>query len=124
MGFVTIRTSFTSRGFMALSPWNEASFSVSALQSYLGSNPISSLEIVSALNSFNLGNRMLQYHYPTRAEKYNPKLYFGTIQTTAEYWNYDLQKDQKNSLGELPDTCQKSGSYMFTSLPVCFSSIK
>jgi len=96
------RSSLTSQGYLAISPWNDASLIYATSQINLGNNPISSLEIVSALNSFNLACWQYHLNYTCCYQKYNPKVYFGTIQTSAIGWQFD------NNLGLKTD--QKSGS--------------
>ncbi len=63
MGKVTNRTSQTSQGFLAISPWdgNKNSYAYSAIN--LGSNFISKLEIVSSLNCLNIGRDNYHYKY-------------------------------------------------------------
>jgi len=112
MGKVTVRTSFTSRSFVGLSPYNDDKYIYSLLMINLGNNPLSKIEIVSALNSFNLGREFYTFYYANRASKYNPKLYLGTIQTASVNWNADIQylgqtDPQNPSLG----AAQKSGSW-------------
>ncbi|HBD06488.1 MAG TPA: hypothetical protein DCY93_03655, partial [Firmicutes bacterium] len=107
MGTVNLRNEQTSRGWVSFSPWNEAKYNGSILQLTLGNNFISSLEIVSALNSLNLAHCQYHYNLISCTKKFNPKLYLGTIQTASTNWNYDIQ----NGLPELPDTSQKSGSW-------------
>ncbi len=111
MGLNTSRTNQTSRGIFIFSPWIDSTKKYSYAQLLIGSNPIGSLEIVSALNSFNLGSHQYHYNIYNCVVKYNPKVYLGTIQTASTNWNADLQKDQKNSLGNLPGEAQKSGSW-------------
>ncbi len=83
-------------------PWNKEVEKYTTGQINLGSNPISKLEIVSSLNSFNLGRMMYHYNYTVCTQKYNLKVYFGTIQSVNESWNWD------NNMGLSAD--QKSGS--------------
>ena len=87
-----LRYAFTSRGWVALSPWNDATYTYSILQLYLGYNPISKLEVVSLLNIPSQAHEMYAYNTVNRTAKYNPKVYLGTSQTIAIQWNYDYQK--------------------------------
>ncbi len=98
-----VRRGYAARGFCAFSPWNDTSKVYSALQLYLGTNPISLLEVVSSLNSFNIADGMYHYDKGNRTAKYNPKVYLGTVQTTSTVWNSDRQ----NPLGDP----EKSGSW-------------
>jgi len=107
---VEARTSLTSRGFCGISPWNYSSGTYSVAMINIGNNFISSLEIVSALNSFNLGRSQYHFNYNECIKKYSPKVYLGTIQTASTNWLYDVQKDQTNELGRIPNGVQKSGS--------------
>ena len=84
-----LRYDFTSRAFHALSPWNAATFAYSILQLYKGYNPISNLEVVSSLNILSQSTNMYHYYYGYCLQKYAPKLYLGTLQTTAQAWLYD-----------------------------------
>ncbi len=112
MGKVNIRTSYTSRGFVGLSSYNDVNFTYSVLMINLGSNPLSKIEIVSSLNSFNLERELYTYYYANRTKKYNPKVYLGAIHTAAKNWISDIQNGQKNGLPNLAaGTQQKSGSW-------------
>ncbi len=106
MGSVTIRTGITSRGMSALSPWIGSSLTYSVMLLLQGTNPISLLEIVSALNFFNLTEDTLQYNAGNRLNKYNLKVFFGTIQSVGKDWNYDNDTARQN----LAQGGQKSGS--------------
>ena len=86
-----LRYGFTSRGFAFLQSWNDASYTYSILQLNLGSNPISKLEVASALNTLNLGRAMFYYGYDINTKKYNPRVYLGTPTTSAYSWNFDQQ---------------------------------
>ncbi len=90
-GGAPLRYAFTSRGWVALSPWNDATFAYSILQIALGTNPISYLEVVSGLNAINLGTYTYHYNSNNRTQKYNPKVYIGTAQTLGIDWNFDQQ---------------------------------
>jgi len=90
-------------GRVAFCPWNDVLYNCSILQLNLGSNPISSLEVVSSLNSFNLTYGMYYYSYDSRTKKYNPKVYLGAVQTTSGAWNLDRQNAQ--------NWVEKSGSW-------------
>lgn len=77
------------------------------MQLYLGSNPLSKIEIVFQLNLLSHAIEMYSYS-DTRPSKYNPKIYFGsTLQTISTLWigdknyrssttpNHDEVKTQK-----------------------------
>ncbi len=106
-----VRSSQTSQGLFALSPWygDGDSHIFSALN--LGNNFISSLEIVSALNTLNLGRDNYNYNFNTCLQKYNPKVYFGAFHTVPKDWNYDKQTGQTNGLQNLVPDAEKSGSW-------------
>ncbi len=112
MASVNIRTSQTSRGMFTVSPWlgDNSIYDFSALN--LGNNFISSLEIVSALNAFNISRYQYHFNYYNCPQKYNPRVYLGAIQTASTYWLYDNNPGQKNSLGNLPGQAEKSGSWL------------
>ncbi len=95
MGTVTGRTSQTSRGWLTISPWIENNFTYTISQLDLGNNSISKLEVVSALNSFNLGYDQYHFNYSTCTKKYNPKVYLSAVQSVAYAWNYDQQNTEK-----------------------------
>ncbi len=108
---VEVRNNYTSRGYCTLSPWNHPRVLYSVVMINLGSNPNSSLEIVSALNSFNLGYSQYQYNQPACTPKYNPKVYLGTVQTMSNQWNYDDNSGLKDLPQNLGPDSQKSGSW-------------
>ena len=87
-----LRYEYTASGRSTISPWNDATFAYSILQLYKGYNPLSKIEVVSSLNLFNQGRAMYYYNSADRTQKYNPKVYLGTVQTTATIWNYDYQQ--------------------------------
>jgi len=74
----------------------------------LGNNPISSLEVVSALNSLNIGRTLLHFNAKECNEKYNPKVYLGAVQSASINWNYDLQTTGK----WVSNGVEKSGSWL------------
>ncbi len=112
MGDATIRTGLTSRGFCALSPYNGDAnlYAVSAIN--LGNNFISKLEIVSALNSFNISTHLYHYNNRNCTKNYNPKVYLSAIQSVSMYWFYDEDSNRTN-LPTLPlSDPEKSGSWI------------
>ncbi len=109
---VTKRTNFTSRGWVALTPWNNPDHTYSIMQINLGNNFISTLEIVSALNSFNITREMYLYNHINRTEKYNPKVYLGAVQSMAKQWNLDNQDSQKVDPKWVTAGDKKSGSLL------------
>ncbi len=86
---VPVRYDYTGRARCTISPWNDATFAYSLLQLNLGYNPMSKLEVVSALNTVNISTQMYAYSPTNRTERYYPKVYIGTPVTTAKRWNYD-----------------------------------
>jgi len=91
---------------MTLSPWNDTRYTYSVGQINLGNNPISLLEIVSALDSFNLARGTYAFNFSNRINKYYPKVHLGAVQTASENWNLDTQTGQKTDFSDP----QKSGS--------------
>ncbi len=89
MGMVNIRTNFTSRGFLGLCPYTGRLDPRIIGIINLENNFITKLEIVSALNSFNLALAWLQYSETISYQKYNPKVYLGAVQSVARSWNND-----------------------------------
>ena len=69
---------------------------------YLGYNPLSKIEIVSGLNLFNYAPGSLAYNSGNRTQKYNPKVYIGTLQSTSKEWNYDFQNTSKPPANQWP----------------------
>ncbi len=65
------------------------------MQLYMGSNFMANLEVVSTLNTLNIGRNSYYYAYDTSTAKYTPKVYIGTSQTIAKNWNLDKQNIQK-----------------------------
>ncbi|HBD06175.1 MAG TPA: hypothetical protein DCY93_02045 [Firmicutes bacterium] len=92
---VEARNSLTSSGLGALRPWDNKKFTYAFAQLNLGSNPISNLEIVSSLNSFNLAYGMYYYGADTYVQKYNPKVYLSAVQSVTKQWNYDPENAEK-----------------------------
>ncbi len=90
---------------MALSPWNDSKYTYAVGMVNLGNNFIDKLEIVSALNSFNISAQMIYYDSRNRTGKYYPKIYFGAFQTASRDWNFDYSPGLKSE--------QKSGSLRF-----------
>ncbi|HBD06423.1 MAG TPA: hypothetical protein DCY93_03320, partial [Firmicutes bacterium] len=80
MGGASVRASFTSRGSHSFCPWNDSRYNYSVGQLLIGSNPISKLEVVSALNSFNLAIYQYHFNYTACPARYNPKVYLSAIQ--------------------------------------------
>ncbi len=105
---------------MALSSWNDKNYTYTICAINLGSNPIGSLEIVSSLNSFNLARYQYHFNYPYCTQKYNPKVYFGTIQTTSTEWLYDNDPARKN----LAQGSEKSGSWHIKNLDIATQVIE
>ena len=101
-GGVPARYDYTGRARCTISPWIEIVYAYSLLQLYLGNNSLSNLEVASMLNILNLGTHMYNYHYSNRPAKYAPKVYLGTVQTTATSWNYDSQNTSKPPANQWP----------------------
>ncbi len=104
MGYVTTRNSLTSRGTFGLSAWTDVNLKHALGPMILGGNFISKLEVVSSLNTFNLGSFHFHYNGSAFVKKYNLKFYLGTVQTTSEGWNSEVNSGLKSE--------QKSGSYL------------
>ena len=75
-----------------MSPCYSDSLQYSQQNIYLGSNFIANLEVVSSLNTLNLGSVSYWYYTTTSLEKYNPRVYLGTTQVIASGWNRDYQQ--------------------------------
>ncbi len=105
------RNSFTAQAKAGFGPWILQIFKYSIGQINLGNNSNSRLEVVSLLNTFNLATDSFFYNIDNCLDKYNPKIYLGTIQTEAINWNHDNNLGLKNSLGNLPLEAEKSGSW-------------
>ncbi len=88
-GGAPTRYEVTNRGQLALSPWSTNPVTISYMN--LGTNSISNLQVVSQLNLFNQARHMYHYNYQSCPSNYYPKLYLGTVQTTATSWNHDRQ---------------------------------
>ena len=56
---------------------------------------MANLEVVSTLNTLNLGRSMFYYGYDINTKKYNPKVYLGTPQVLGTGWNGDTQSGIK-----------------------------
>ncbi len=106
MGNVNLRNAQTSRGMFALSPWIDGAYYSSVIQLLLGSNPLSKLEVVSALNSFNLGRWEYHFNQSVYPPKYNPKVYLSAVQSVGYAWN----TDNNSGLSGEQKWLQKSGS--------------
>ena len=83
---------FTARSYHLASPCYSDSLQYSQQNIYLGSNFIANLEVVSSLNTLNLGSVSYWYYTTTSLEKYNPRVYLGTTQVIASGWNRDYQQ--------------------------------
>ena len=94
-GGAPLRYEYTAGGFSSFQPWNDPSCAYSILQLYKGYNPLSKIEVVSTLNTLNIGRNSYYYAYDTSTAKYTPKVYLGTSQTIAKNWNYDRQNNIK-----------------------------
>jgi len=117
---VQARTSHTSQGFLAISPWNDPRGPYTVGMVNLGNNPISLLVIVSSLNSFNIARAMYGYNYPTYTSKYNPKVYLSAVQGVATDWDKDSQDPTKVDEKWASNGVQKSGSWPYFDLICSF----
>ena len=72
------------------------------MQLYMGSNFMANLEVVSTLNTLNLGRSMFYYGYDINTKKYNPKVYLGTTQTIATNWNSNDDSVQNPPANQWP----------------------
>ena len=88
-GGAPTRYIMAARGFISISPWIESTWTYSISQLNLGGNFIGNLQVVSSLNTFNLGRLMYYYLGRNCTANYYPKVYIGTTQTTSLQWNYD-----------------------------------
>ncbi|HBD06566.1 MAG TPA: hypothetical protein DCY93_04070 [Firmicutes bacterium] len=113
MGYVKVRTAVTSKGFGIFDSLSDKYYTYSVLKINTGTNPMSRLEVVSLLNSFNITTSMFFYGYNNRTAKYNPKVYLSAVQSVAPGWNYDYQIGQQNGLANIDETDQKSGSWPY-----------
>ncbi len=92
---------------MSFGPWNSAENNYSIGQINIGSNPLSKLEVASCLNLFDYAKFSWWYDAPYSPQKYNPKVYLGTVQSVAYQWIYDRDSARENPSEPL----QKSGSW-------------
>ena len=86
-----VRYECTGIGRLTLSSWNDANYAYSIMQLYMGSNSIGNLQVVSQLNLLSQARYTYHYNYQNCTSRYYPKLYLGTSQTIARYWNSDSQ---------------------------------
>ncbi len=119
-GGAPIRYEFTGRGRNTISPWNDATYTYSILQLNLGSNPNSKLQVVSTLNTVNIGIYMYAYNLSNSTSRYYPKVYIGTAQTLGIGWNYDSQNTSKPPANQWPQnfgqTSQKGEAILVSRL--------
>jgi len=111
MESAVVHRAYTNRAFCTFSPWNSSQYAYTIQMINLGNNPSSRIEIVSALNSFNLAFDQYHFNIQNCFQKYNPKVYLSTIQTFANQYIYDRQNGQTNGLPNLLPGDQKSGSW-------------
>ncbi len=92
-----------------MNPWINSAATYSVYGMILGSNPLSKVEIVSALNSFNLGHYQYHFNYPYCLSKYNPKVYLSAVQSVGSAWQMDTQNGQNwgEKSGSWPQICAK-----------------
>ncbi len=100
MGSVDGRNNISSKGIYALASFYGYHNQNSIHTINLGSNPVSLLEVVSSLNSFNLGHFHFHHYIRISPEKFNLKVYLGAVYSVSHQWNYDdnsgLKSDQKS----------------------------
>ncbi|HBD05787.1 MAG TPA: hypothetical protein DCY93_00045, partial [Firmicutes bacterium] len=101
-----VRRAFTGRGYMALSSWNDSVYTFSVMMLNLGNNPNNKLEIVSLINILNSANHMHYFDFRNSMSNLTPKMYLGTVQTVAEFWDFELEDWTTPGL----DRKEKSGS--------------
>ena len=94
-GGVPTRYEVTNRGQLSISPWEDKGYVYSISQLQIRSNSSGNLEVVSSLNLFNQAHNMYHYNYQNCTSRYYPKVYIGTTQTIAKYWNLDKQNIEK-----------------------------
>lgn len=104
------RKAYTARGFLSFAAYLGSSNPYELANINTGTNPLSRLEIVSAINSFNIAHEMHSYYYSTRPEKYNVKWYLGTIQSVATWWDLDQEDPKKVDEKWVGGKVEKSGS--------------
>ncbi len=75
----------------------------------LGSNPLSKIQVVSSLNIPSQANAMYYYNDEVCYENYAPKVYLGTLQTTALSWIYQYENGEKiTQISDWPQNFQGS----------------
>ena len=94
-GGVPSKYVLTSRGYTSLCSWNSPTQIYSMLQIYLGYEALSKIEIISLLNIKTQARDMYAHDHSSRTSKYDPKVYLGTTQTMARYWNIDTHSGKK-----------------------------
>ena len=92
-GAAPLRYGFTSTAWDSFSPWNDQVYSYSLGQINKGYNPLSNLEVVSALNTVNISTQMYAYSPTNRTAKYYPKVYIGPSKTIGQLWIYEDKID-------------------------------
>ena len=107
-----LRYTFLGRGVIGLSPWSNPSEAYTLGQMNLGYNPLSKIEIVSGLNVFNYAPGSLAYNSGNRTQKYNPKVYIGTLQSTSKDWIID-QQTGINYPSTWPQNVPQKGEYLY-----------
>ncbi len=107
-GAAPLRYGFTSTAWDSFSPWNDQVYSYSLGQINKGYNPLSNLEVVSALNTVNISTQMYAYSPTNRTAKYYPKVYIGPSKTIGQLWLYDIQNGTETTLPNWPNSYQSS----------------
>lgn len=132
---ISARTTYTARGWNALTSWDDDKYTYSQMQLYLGTNPISLLEVVSLLNINNISSYMFTYNDQVRPPKYNPIMNLGVINTSAIMWNIDLETGQNKKEIPWPESYQyisgkrkfidlNPSSFNFLFIPIGFNSLE
>ena len=103
-----LRYAFTARGWNALSPWNDNEYAYSLLQINMGSNPLSKLQVASALNVNNYAQHWLYHNESNRSLKYYPMIYLGTATTEANGWTYETKNGSNLVISNWPNSYQNS----------------
>ena len=91
------RYQYTTRSLFAFSPLNHVNYLYSICMISTGYNPLSKIEVVSALNTLNLSTNSLHYNHANCTSRFYPKVYLGTNQTISTSWLYNNDKYWDNS---------------------------
>lgn len=99
-----IKDKHTGAAIMGLAPWNIDTSKYSISQINLGNNFISYLEVVSLLNVFNIAHYFLHYYYKNCTNKYNIKIFIGSLNCLSYEWQVDGQGSLTTNLTFWPES--------------------